>query len=103
QNVEPALNWVSVAPSGGRDVEATTLAGNGGASAPSEVILAAKSATGTCFYIGDEGLTLGSVATPGTYYYQSNDCTAPTALWGTTAPTAGTHASTTTGTWAAAF
>ena len=103
QNVEPALNWVSGAPSGGRDVQAVTLSGNGGATAPSEVILAAKSATGPCFYIGDEGLTLGSVATPGTYYYQSNNCTAPTALWGTTPPAAGTHASTTQDHWEAAF
>jgi type IV pilus assembly protein PilA len=101
--VEPALNWVTAVPAGGRDVQAKTLQGNSAsATSPSEVILAGKSATGTCFYLGDEGLT-GSTA-PGTYYMQSNTCTAPTALWGANAPAATTHAtSVPAGEWAASF
>jgi type IV pilus assembly protein PilA len=102
--IEPALNWVAVAPVAGRDVNATTLTGNGTASAPSQVILAAKSATGTCFYIGDEGLSAGSTSA-GTYYSASTNCTQPSALWGLTPPAAGTHtvAATGVGAWAAAF
>jgi type IV pilus assembly protein PilA len=100
--VEPALNWIAAPPVNGRDVVATVLTGNGSATNPSEVILAGKSATGTCYYIGDEGLTAGSTS-PGTYYAASAACTAPAALWGNSPPAAGTHASTTVAGWASAW
>jgi len=103
--VEPALNWTSPTAAGGRDVVAflptTANAAN------SEVILAARSATGFCFFIGDEGLSAGTAATPGTYYQQSATtsatCTPPATLWGTTPPAAGTTASGNPGSWAASF
>jgi type IV pilus assembly protein PilA len=98
---EPTLNWVAAPPGGGRDVSATIVNGNGGAVAPSQVILAAKSATGTCFYIGDEELSGGTK--PGRYYAASSICAAPAGLWGASPPVIGSRADAATAAWAASW
>ena len=105
--VEPALNWVTTGPTGGRDVQMTVADGNG---TKSTVILTGKSATGYCFYIADEGITAGANA-PGTFYQQSaatvtGACGAPaTATFPAagSAPAATSHASATPGVWTASF
>lgn len=99
---EPALVWVAAPLGGQHEVLATVLAGNGGVTAPSEVILADVSATGTCFYVGDEGRA-GGATTPGRYYAASATCSGPSGLWGGTPPADGSHADPATGRWAASW
>jgi type IV pilus assembly protein PilA len=90
--IEPSLTWAAaVSATNPRAVTATVTGGN-------VVVLADKSATGTCFYIGDVS---GPTGNPGTYYTSSLNCTAPAAPSGviTLAHAPGTN----TATWAVAF
>jgi type IV pilus assembly protein PilA len=97
--VEPSLNWVAASTSQVTGSVSATIpvSGNPG------VILATKSATGECFYIGDVSLP-SSPNTAGTFYASSNatTCVPPTTL-PNSLPTAGSQTNGTGSTWATSF
>jgi type IV pilus assembly protein PilA len=95
--VEPALTWSNaVSGTSNRVVVATTPAAESGTT----VVLEDKSATGTCFYIGD----VAGTANTGTFYAQSAGCTTTPGDPTTTATTPAANASTATnGAWSSAF
>jgi len=88
QGIEPAIKWTDTVAAG---IAAQGLVGiaalkvNDSGTALDNVILGAKSASGTCFYMMDESET-GGVA-PGTYYAVSttSPCVSPTSATAITA------------------
>jgi type IV pilus assembly protein PilA len=96
--IEPSLNWVTASTSQvtGSVSAMIPTSGNPG------VILATKSATGECFYIGDVALPTSPNAA-GTFYASSNasTCVPPTTL-PNSLPTAGSQTDG-AGTWALSF
>ncbi|HKP99477.1 MAG TPA: prepilin-type N-terminal cleavage/methylation domain-containing protein [Actinomycetes bacterium] len=74
--IEPSLTWTAnaaVATSGGVHVAKATSTGG---ATDDTVLLGAKSASGTCFYIKDQA-TKGTSTTPGTFYAKNATCAAP--------------------------
>jgi type IV pilus assembly protein PilA len=97
QAVEPSLNWVTAAvPQPINSVSVTVIStGNPG------IILATKSATNECWYMGDVSLPANGDAA-GTFYASSTTCAAPTSL-PTALPTAGTQTTGSSAVWATSF
>jgi type IV pilus assembly protein PilA len=74
--IEPTLSWAAnaaVAASGSVYVAKATSTGG---TTDDTVILGAKSASGTCFYIRDQA-SKGTTTTPGTWYARDTTCAAP--------------------------
>jgi type IV pilus assembly protein PilA len=79
QGIEPAIKWTDTVATGTASAGLVGVAVadvNGPANTRDNVIVAAKSASGTCFYLMDESMT-GTTVPPGTYYSISSSCTAP--------------------------
>jgi type IV pilus assembly protein PilA len=98
QGVEPSLTWATaVSATSARTVVAKTFGAT-----PTTVVLYDKSATGTCFYIGDVS---APATNPGTYYMKDTGCAAasvtdPSLATVTAGSSTGTVAN---ATWASAF
>ena len=92
--VEPALTWSNaVSSSTNRQVVAATLDGG------TTVVLEDKSATGTCFYIGD----VAGTANTGTYYKSDTACSAASATDPASSAWTNANASSSNNTWSLAF
>ncbi|HEX3426758.1 MAG TPA: type II secretion system protein [Acidimicrobiales bacterium] len=97
-NYEPSLTWAAaVSATSNRAVVSVVPAAESGTS----VVLYDKSATGTCWYIGD--VTSASASNPGTYYMKDTTCAAPSDPTGATIAAGSTTGSVANATWAAAF
>jgi type IV pilus assembly protein PilA len=96
QAVEPSLNWVAASSSQVVNSVSATVVGTGNPG----IILATKSATNECWYIGDVSLPATNDSA-GTFYASSTTCSAPTIL-PTALPVAGTQTDG-AGTWALSF
>jgi type IV pilus assembly protein PilA len=93
-SVEPSLTWAAaVSATSARSVVATTFG-----SPATSVVVFDKSATGTCFYIGDVSAP-GS--NPGTYYMSDTACGAASDPGA--AAVSNAHASSANATWSLSF
>jgi type IV pilus assembly protein PilA len=83
QGIEPAIRWTDTIATGTGAVGLVGVAAvhsnDSSALILDNLTLGAKSASGTCFYLMDEAETNVPPANiaPGTWYYVSNNCTAP--------------------------
>ncbi len=77
QGIEPAIGWTAglAVATGKLGVTATAVNSLVAPTILDQLVLSAKSASGTCFYEMDESIT-GTIA-PGTWYSASTNCTVP--------------------------
>ena len=73
--IEPPLNWVADAAVATGRVYVAKATSTGGAT-DDTVVLGAKSASGTCFYLRDQA-TKGTSTAPGLSYARDTACAAP--------------------------
>ena len=76
--IEPSLTWAANAAVATVASVYVAKATSTGGTTDDTVILGAKSASGTCFYVKDQA-SKGTSATPGTYYAKGTTCAAPAA------------------------